>query len=270
MNSNNILLAKGKHCELCGKKSDNSHYVFIVEIDYLIFTDSFLIQNHNLEDKSFIYNDTTKLHYDTQINGNIFASIKNTIIPHILCSEDCEDQLTKQKFYLTEEAQQRIGVYHCNNNEMPLSLPMILFPENVLYEENECIYCGKTFPNTNKQFSVIELEETYVRKGELNNISLIPSFSMFLTDLSDKHPDGKIFNYKFKDSPKEAEEAKKVHLCSNECAYNYALENNCILYAPNIVMQGFMTMITPNTIQINIGLNNPYKYRPSKITPIPS
>src|SRR5437016_6298833 len=84
-----------KHCEWCGLLSDESFYRFIGEAEYIIFLKSVMVSKIDLERLVVHFTDGRSLSYVGLVALDTAASTLDAI-PHIFCSETCEDRFLEK------------------------------------------------------------------------------------------------------------------------------------------------------------------------------
>ena len=82
---------KSKYCEFCGEQDINFIYRFIAEVEYLIFLKNCDITDHNQSERYVIVNNKQRVDYSVQTDIDHAVNFKK-LIPHIFCSEVCEDR----------------------------------------------------------------------------------------------------------------------------------------------------------------------------------
>lgn len=249
-----------KCCEWCGKSSNKYMYRFIVEPEYILYLNSPLVLRIDRQNQVVTLRDGSKLDYSVE-QPDQTAILFKELIPHIFCSESCEDNFVnthtvtvRNDIHLKTAALS----FKQEGYFVPLSIPV----EKIKHTTNTCTVCKNTFPNVSKQFQSMEIRSLKEIPGELN-VEPKTDYAVVFSDISKKHPKGKYYCVDLIIPPSKV--AMRESFCSNECVFEYASNKSaCILFKNNI-MQGYLTCITPVTVKINDGLGNPYKYRPQKM-----
>lgn len=84
-----------KRCELCGEETVSYIFRLIGQVDYsLLFHNSHIVQ-HNEYERYVILDNGKRIDYSIQINSEIALKF-DELIPHIFCSENCENKFIKK------------------------------------------------------------------------------------------------------------------------------------------------------------------------------
>lgn len=83
-------------------------------------------------------------------------------------------------------------------------------------------------------------------------------FDWAFSDLSQKTPEGTLYLYKF-----NADKSSWHQLCSLECAYDFSVKNNSLVFYPDEEREGYTRGLSPDIIKINraLGIPDENKYR---------
>jgi len=250
-----------KHCEWCGSASSNYFYRFIIQPDYLIFLNSPLIKSIDKNNQVVYLKNGSQVDYSALISSEMAVSY-NEIFPHLFCSEDCEDSyLSKHSVQYRNDIENEIAVLSLNENNIfsPLVIPI----ENIRHTNVSCDQCKQEFPNFNKSFNCINILSKKIQKAHINDRPDLQNYPVVFSDMHNDKPSG---NYFLFDIDMNQSSWRKKIFCSNECSFEYAKNENVIVMYKNNMMNGNLTIVSPYTVDINKGLNNPYKFRPQKFT----
>lgn len=250
-----------KHCEWCGKYSDNSFYRFIGEVENEFLLDSPLIANIDTINKLIVLKSGQTMSYLAMTSRTQAVTVVD-FIPHIFCSEICEDAFVNDpRFLHRQELRFKTPVIECRKLGIfnPLSVPI----EHIQHQMDRCETCNKKFPNLHKSFICHHIIESKILSGSMTippPIEPSPNAIAF-SDMNKKHPLGNWYYFVFDDV-----NSKTRHLfCSNECAFKYSESNDSLIVFKNNTMLGNKTCINPWTVKINEGLGNSYLFRPQKV-----
>lgn len=203
--------------------------------------------------------DYTRLAYD-EITDLSAIKFQNVVTNHHVCSENCENYSIKQPLYTRDDYFDRVGVQYLG--EMNVSWRCSLLPQALEKSEHTCDECGRMYLNTHwcSEYKIIHkiVQESYY--GDPRPKIMGDIFG--LSDFNEQHKEGHIYSYKV------GMPIENKQFCSNECRYKYSIKTNSIVVFPNILMNGCLTCITPDTKAVNNNLQNVYNLRPQKLTPI--
>lgn len=258
-----MISAKDKTCEWCGKRSRDCQYFFLSECHLAIFLKSRRIVAHDPARETVRLDTGQQIEYD-MLRGDHAYVLKPRLIPHILCGEACALEIMSTKLTLAPSAIDAIGVFDCTNKSMPLWIPIVNGASNVRFEKSTCSHCRRSFPNVHKSFTTIQIRETKVAPGRHGAFVQPPGWDVSISDTNEVKPNGRYWLLKTSQSPDNSQ-----HFCSNECAFDHAKSKNALVVFPNIVLNGFMTVTSPFTMEINSALGNKSAYRPTKLMPLP-
>lgn len=249
-----------KHCELCGEYSENAFYRFIGEIEHMILLNSPFISRIDTENNSVILKTGHVMNYLCLTAQDRAVSIVD-FIPHIFCSERCEDEfIRKHTIMYRNDLHLKTAVIQYRQSELfsPLSVAI----ENLEHQSVPCEICNADFPNLSKSFSCFPILDSKTIVGTLVQPPMIDlsRYPLSFNDMNEKHPNGTWYLLSV-----DFDRLKQAILCSNECAFEYARSKNNVLVFKNNMLSGVLTSISPFTVRINQGLHNKNIYRPQKI-----
>lgn len=244
---------KEKMCEYCGKKSIDYFYRIIVEVDYIIFLKNPHISKNNKEQRFVVLSNETRVDYSIQINSEQAISFSD-IIPHIFCSECCEDKFLYQyRQYFSEDIHLKTTIVYNNNLFSP-----VIFAINAFGERYDiCDICNTKYPNCDRLFTSMNIQKFKKITGKFGANPLVSKeYSIAFSDITENQINGTYYLYKFGDN------TPKLKFCSNECIFEYCMKNNYISIFKSNIEKGSIRAITPHLIEINKSLNNNYLLRP--------
>lgn len=249
-----------KDCEFCGDSSSDYFYRFIAEVKKLIFLKNSSIVENNTRDRYVILHDGSRVDYSIQSDPDHAVEFID-LIPHIFCSELCEDRLLKKYAqYLSGNIHNRHTLINYEKEE--LFAPHILPVEMIEHTEINCRYCQSLFPNYQKYYTVQDIASYREISGSLaeqklldNKIQLEPH-EILISDISIENTEGLYFIYK------TGLEKDRYPFCSNECCFEHCLKTNSIAFFKSNIEKGYTLAITKDIININKALKQVYKYKP--------
>lgn len=254
--------ASNKHCEHCWKQSPASHYVFVAESHLIIFLLSPHVVAHDEALELVTLSTGQQIEYDFR-NGDLAYKLKQRLIPHILCSDTCIADLTKHRFVMTNDALQQTAVLDCSDKDLQLWDVVALDAAAIPSTRQTCSQCGRIFPNLHKEFTIRPIADCRILRGRQGTVVVPSGFELGQSDTTQKHPEGRFWFFKT-----GRDEDRSKYFCSDECVFLYAKEYNVLILYPNLIMKGYITMITPYTVEANQGLGCPYPFRPQKMMPL--
>jgi hypothetical protein len=244
-----------KMCEICGNLSNEAYYLFVSSLEYTVYLDSPQINYFDRENGIVYFNNGCKY----QINGftskseAIFCSHMTT---HIFCSETCENNfLNMYKSLTLYEAALEIGILSHKKDFCPVLYPL----KNFKYDLLICEQCNQKYPNSDKIYKIIPIEDTQKLSGNLKNPPHNKYFSFIFSDMHENKLDGNYYQIKLNHGK---ENWKFGNFCSNECVYEYSKKTDSLIIFKNNIMKGYITAITKFSKDINNGLSQPYILRP--------
>lgn len=248
-----------KHCEWCGSLTSNYFYRFIIQPNYIIFLNSPLIKSIDKNNQIVNLKNGNQVDYSALISSTMAVSY-NEIFPHLFCSENCEDSyLSKHSVHYRDDIENEIAVLSLNENN--IFSPIVVPIEQIKHSKEVCHQCNTGFPNFNKHFNCIKIKSMDKQKARLGDRPDMQKYPIVFSDMHDRKPDG---NYFLLDIDMDQSKWAKNLFCSNECAFEYAQKENKIVMYKNNMLEGNLSIVSPYTVEINEGLNNPYKFRPQK------
>lgn len=270
-----------KHCEFCGKESNNSLRRWITDPPYFIFLDSPHVKYHDSNEHYVVIeneNQDYKIDYTVRISENKVVKVDN-LTSHIFCSESCEDRFLEKHGSIFNEKNLKevkalvnldsLGIF------LPLSFPIDQFEHNKKY----CKSCKEEFPILSSSFIIREINKyTKVKnhyttfftesidtkpKQDLKKMMdeerpNIDHHEILISDVNKNNPRGYYHLYEYGYNIEE-----NFSFCSNECIFSFCEENNSICFFESNFEKGMKVIISPETKKINELLLSPYKFRPS-------
>lgn len=246
---------KSKYCEWCGKNSASFIYRFLARVDYFIHLDSPRIKQIDLKNDEVILDGGQKISFSAKMSSEAAISFSE-LIPHIFCSEGCEDAfLSKYQGFFRNDVPTITAITEFKQNEfVPVSFPI----ENINCSTSSCAQCGEKFPNISKSQTIYRILSSAVENGDLSSgPKKADTYPIIFSDMHPTRPQGKYYYL----NPDMKNPTKGI-FCSNDCTYDYAKEKNVFIIQKNILMENNLTAISPFTIDINRGLSNPNIFRP--------
>ena len=249
-----------KHCEWCGQYSEGAFYRFIGEIENVFFLNSPFILRVDTQNKSVTLRTGQVMNYLGLTAPDQAVSVLD-FIPHIFCSEQCEDDFIKKhsSFYRSDL---HLMTAVINNSKSGFFSPISVPVETLQHQSSQCETCRGSFPNLNKSFTSRPITESKTLEGTLTKTptEYLAQYQIGLSDMSENNPKGNWYFFSI-----DLDRASKTMFCSNECAFDHArMKNNFVMFKNNM-LTGLLTSISPFTVRINEGLQNKYVYRPQKI-----
>ena len=248
-----------KHCEWCGELTHNYFYRFIIQPDYIIFLKSPLINFIDRQNQIVELNNGKIVDYSAIESPEIAASYSE-IFPHIFCSENCEDSyVSTHTFIYRNDLEYEIAVLSFAENN--IFSPRVIPIERIKHSNAICHHCNNEFPNYNKRFSCVKIRSKKIKKANFGEKPDLQHYPIVFSDMHSEKPEGNYFLFDIEMNKSSWEEKL---FCSNECAFDYSQKQDKIILYKNNMLRGNFSIISPYTLKINEGLNNPYKYRPQK------
>ncbi|MDD2230006.1 MAG: hypothetical protein PHY48_11395 [Candidatus Cloacimonetes bacterium] len=250
-----------KHCEICGVSVSKKEYRYFAKVELIIYLKSPHVVHIDERSKTVTISNGDK--YSYHIIEDDEAYIISKVSPHIVCSEKCAERFL--------EVESTEIVTSLNNNNYPCYnpaltqafLPIMFHPENIEHCEDTCEYCGELYPSRSVDFLCIPLIDVATRKGVYppKEEDLIQGYHSLMSDTHPNKPGGTFYNIKL-DLNKGNWHKNKF--CSNECAYEFCVENRTIAQTKSNMLKNHNVLITPFIKELNIQLKNRYLYRPFK------
>jgi hypothetical protein len=261
------------HCEKNGKETSIEKTRVLTKINGIINLKLFQNPEIDFEQKTILSLNKPPIKFFTKINtppdlkeiiGDLFATVEDSDEPEqstcILSDEGIKYLMGSQLIKL---------IPHLKNYEL------IKFPEKMFFvsanntdnfnpQTKKCENCGINYPSVGKKYMSKLIFETYketIKLGhlQLSNGILKYGFDVAFSDVSEKNPNGTLYQFKTDNN------FKAVNLCSNECSIEYCNKNNCIIYYIDLMNGGKMRILSKYTPDINEKLQNLYKFRSSSI-----
>jgi len=252
-------MSKIKHCEWCGSGTVNFVYRFIIEPEYMLFLRSKMISYHDRQRQRVHLEDGREFEYSLLQPDDIAVQVTEALT-HIFCSEICVDNfLERHSVIHNQSIHEKIPIH--SFKQEGYFVPIIVEPRLVSHREDVCTQCARSFPNISKLFRAFLIKSIQEVPGNLNDG---PSYEsdIIQTDMSQDKLNGIFYHLNFNQPMAPLD--KKVTFCSNECSFDFSVNNNCLVMFKDNVMKGVSATISPVTKKINDGLGNRYVYRPQR------
>jgi hypothetical protein len=244
-----------KYCEWCGKNSITFIYRFLARVDYVIHLDSPHVRTIDEQNQDVILSDGQRISYSAKLSPVAATSFRQ-LIPHIFCSEQCEDSfLEKYQGFFRNDIPELTPLSKFNDSQfLPVSFPV----SNVKHTTATCKQCGVSFPNVSKTFNVFRITASAIEEGTLTSQPLTGnSYQMAFSDMHPSRPTGRWYFL-----TADLKSPSKELFCSNDCSYDFAKTHNVLVVFQNVLMENNLTALSPFTLDINRGLSNPNIFRP--------
>ncbi len=246
-----------KHCEWCGGLSSSYYYRFVINPLQIILLDSPMIHSIDKENQVVTLKNGEKYDYSALISPDTAAGY-NEIFPHIFCSEKCEDTFVERYSIIY-----RKDVTVISLKDEGIFNPVVVPVEHINYNNDTCKQCKNNFPNLNKRYIHIKIVSKTIQKANINDKPDLSKYPVVFSDMYHGKQHGNYYLFEIEHNKSTWGEAQ---FCSNECAFQYTIENDCIIMYKNNILEGSFCHVSPYTTKINEGLGNPYKYRPQKMS----
>ena len=249
-----------RHCEWCGAYSENAFYRFIGETENVFFLNSPFISKIDTESKSIILKTGQVMSYLGLTAPDQAVSVTD-FIPHIFCSEKCEDEFI-QKHTVVYRNDLHLQTAVLNNQQNGIFSPLNVAIENLKHQSFRCEICNNYFPNLSKSFTCDSISDSKTLEGTLAQppVDYFSHYPITFSDMNNQYPNGSWYLFNV-----DHDQTSKKQFCSNECAFEYAKLNNSFIVFKSNMLTGLLTSINPFTVLINQGLKNKYLYRPQKL-----
>ena len=252
--------SKQKACEFCGTISDNYFYRFLAESQYLLFLNNSAISSNNTEERYVTLTDGRRIEYSLQIDDSRAVNFDN-LIPHIFCSEQCEDRfINKYAPILRDDI--HLSRMMLDFREMDVFSPMSFPTESIQHQVASCKACGEKFPNFSKSYEVRNIvneravERNFTAEQIISNeVELFPH-EIMVSDISGENTHGKSYIYK------TGLELENFQFCSNECCVKYCGTHSSIAFFKSNIEKGQILCLSKEVPEINRALKNAYRYQP--------
>lgn len=249
-----------KHCEWCGKESENAYYRFIGESENMFLLKSPLISRFDIQQSKITLRNGLEFPVTGQVSAEVAVSIAD-FVPHLFCTEGCEYAFMKaHELIFRDDMPQKTPMIQTRKEG--LYCPLVVEVEKLKHDIATCDTCGHTFPNISKWFSSSRIMETAIAEGTLSlrPTGVIARYALAFSDITSDHPSGHWYLMNI-----DSEHSRKVMFCSNECAYDYACENSSLIMFKNNILQGNLVCINPFTLRLNSVLHKVSPYEPQVI-----
>ena len=207
-------------------------------------------------------NNQQRVDYSVQTDIDHAVNFKK-LIPHIFCSEVCEDRFLNkysQHFSLSIHEKTYIMNYNTEKIFSPVSFPINAFD----HKKKICKQCDNSFPYYHKYYYILEIIERKKLDGklayeQLNMEDQIPkpnTHEIIVSDINKDNTVGHYYVYKI------GLNQEFINFCSNDCAFDYCKIKESVCITISNIEKGSTLSITPDLIDINKALRNIYKYKP--------
>ncbi len=144
--------------------------------------------------------------------------------------------------------------------EIPID--KLFFPivvDDRFFNSKVCEYCNTSFKCSNEyKYKSSQIVKTTIEKGQFGvKPKNFTDYTLVLSDITKDKPQGN--HYLYKTIPG----LKNKIFCSNECAYNYAIDKNAVITLLDMVNKAEVRLLVPQTKSMNEKIGNAYKYRGS-------
>lgn len=249
-----------KCCEYCGGNYSSIFYRFIAELVYTIHLHNPQVERIDKENRIVYLTNGNSLDYSGLISSEHAVTFRE-LIPHIFCSEECEDRFIR-KFASIYRSDIHETVLMINWEKEGLFSPVSLLPEQFEHRKDICKVCSTVFPNYSKSYTTFDIADFRIENGNLFNQDLLESkpsllaHEIIISDMCEDNTYGKYYIYK------KGMYEQKYLFCSNDCAYEYCKRKNSLALVKTNIEKGFILAITPHMVEINKMLKSVYKYKP--------
>jgi len=255
--------APHKHCEICGECSAECRYVFVAQTRTIVFLESPHVRSVDRHTHIITLASDEEIEYDV-LKGDLAFRIKPQLLPHIVCSNSCADDLTKQHFTWLPTLLEKTATLDCASTNPPIWDLLVFEVSSLRHVTSTCTECGTGFPNIKKGFACYPILKTAVVDGVRGETRMPDGFGFAQSNTTEERPKGRFWFYRI---PEKSDKSKCF--CSNECVWNYACAHDSLVMYPNYVERASFTIVTPYTKQINAARGEAYPFRPDRAMPLP-
>jgi len=248
-------------CEICGHSGHDINYRFFTEIAYCTYLHSRQVARVDDARNIVVMSNGQEVPFDLRGDSDAIK-LKPHMVPHLVCGDSCVESLCRPPFQIRPDMIHSMPVVSAALIEGGMFWPHSFKEEQIETKKSKCSVCGGSFPNATKKFTTIRIASSEETNGVADEFARKGGFDF----VEAKTPGdvGKLWGYRFDKGLMRND----LEFCSNECMFDYCTSRRAVVIYPNIVLQGFMAIVTPNMTAINLALGNSYKYRPTKMSPL--
>jgi hypothetical protein len=253
--------ARPRYCEICGKVTSQGRFVFLAESTHFVILRSKMVAR--CDDGAVVLTDGNRVPYD--IRNSAFAfGLKNMLVQHYVCSDQCVSDLCKCPLHLREDLVDTMPAIDLTKLQGGIWWPQPLEIENVRCNQLTCDVCGSQYPDAGfKKYKICSIDSIEEQFGDPNQAAQSGRFEIVQSGLGQK-TSGRYWGMKVSN-----QEIHEKRFCTDACAFEYSVKHQAYVSFPNIVVNGFLTFISPVQKKVNSDLGNSYCLRPTKMMPLP-
>ena len=264
MNQDSAFSVSNRHCEFCEKLSTSVQYYFVGEARGVYFT--YHADTHDKANKTFQLYSGQIVKYDL-LSRDRFAYIFRPLwLPHIFCSSKCAAELSLgwEMWVDFETILDKVSVdfskVPCPGENYPWCAQIVLPMDQFEYEVKICHVCKSQFPFRDKKYTISPIKTSSYFRGDVSSFLKPAGTDIVQTTTHKYRSEGHFWSITI-----SRHAASSMHFCSDQCAYEYAKDNNAVVSFPNMIRDGCFTAVTPFTVALNEYWGRDYPYYPQKL-----
>ncbi len=246
-----------KHCEVCGAAAPNGFYRFLSMATGIVSLDSPSTQRVDRNRGIAYLADGREIQY--AFDFETYGLQTSALIPHFFCPNGCERVWVNQfsASFSINELRQLVHTPLDNRTPMGVSVE----PYSRECREDQCSYCGDSFPNDDKAFAVAKILSSKEVPGSMSNpdISMVGTpYDFNSSDISNANPVGKWIMYQ-----RDLGNIDRSKLfCSNDCCLGFASDKKSIVEMNSNLFGGSIVAVVPELAELNRNLKEKNLYNP--------
>jgi len=245
-----------KHCELCGKQSNDCKQSYLTVVKHVIYVPSKQVLFHDPVTQNITLQNGSKFSY-TMIDSDFAFVCTQELTNHFFCSDTCATEMTRTP--ISFEITRQLGEVRFGD-----TLPywnLAFRKELILEHKKYCDWCGSSYYSTGFNHAS-QITQRTVKESFYKNKANFPKHEISWIILSDTSNE-KYYGYDYIYINEQVFTQKDF--CSNECRYKYSRKNNSLIMFLNNLMNTLVGVISPDILELNKALSNPYLYKPRSI-----